>query len=116
MYVCRTLDSTVTFVALAFALALPVVEDSDSDSNSGPLEGSAWEMMPQPSLLAEPSMPRQRRGLAGQASARRARGDAAVRRLTETGERGDLLLAAACVGHGELVVVAESMKARETER
>jgi hypothetical protein len=96
MYVCRTLDSTVTFVALAFALALPVVEDSDSDSNSGPLEGSAWE--------------------AGQASARRARGDAAVRRLTETGERGDLLLAAACVGHGELVVVAESMKARETER
>jgi hypothetical protein len=69
MYVCRTLDSTVTFVALAFALAFPVVEDSDSDSDSGPLEGRAWEMMPQPSLLAEPSMPRQRRGLAGEVSA-----------------------------------------------
>jgi hypothetical protein len=37
----------------------------------------------------------------------RARRRAARRRLTETWERGDLLLAAACVGHGGLAVVAE---------
>lgn len=48
MYVCRTLDSTVTVVA------------RDEPAGEG-----VWEMIPAPSLFAEPSIPRHNSRLVG---------------------------------------------------
>ena len=48
MYVCRTLERTVTVVAR---------EEPDGEG--------VWEMTPHPNLLADPSIPRHNRGFVG---------------------------------------------------